>query len=197
MSHRWLLLALVAAGCRPETGPPPAQARLDLPWVVASSAEALLQESTVDMTPQCGAGVRLQAALPDPRLVDDRAGEWLELTHDEVEDVWLGGWRLEAGRRSRRVERRWIRAGETLRIGGGPGELWPVRLKNGEGSVRLIDPCGMAASSLRWGKGAGVRVGPGQCVEARPTWALYEETPPEVPRAGACVVAADGFEPST
>lgn len=200
MRTPWLLLALVVTACRPETGPPPAQARLGLQWVVAGSAASLLEEAVRGVTPQCGAGVRIRAALPDPRHVDDRTGEWIELTHDEVEDIWLGGWRLATGRRSRRIDPRWIRTGEVWRIGGGPGELWPLRLRNGEGSVRLVDPCGMEVSALRWGKEAGVRITPGQRVVARSPWVLDkldEQTPAEWPRAGSRVVAADGFEPST
>ncbi len=105
-------------------------------------------------TPNCGAAVTITGALPDPRDVPDREGEWLELANDDPVPIQLVGWTLRSGRRRRALDEVILPAGGRLRLAparSGARSLRPIRLRNGHDVVRLVDPCGTTADSLAWG----------------------------------------------
>ncbi len=190
-------LCCAAMACRPETGPPPLQAQWLRDRVVVGSMAELREAVPPKASPVCGFPVRIEAALPDPTVVSDREGEWVELRHHEVESLNLSGWRLESSGRVRPLESKLLLPGQSFRVGGQTRPLRPVQLRNTGGTIQLFDPCGLEVSRLEWGPAHGTRLAPGERVSRDRPWAQNARTPPDESRAGSSVVAADGFEPST
>ena len=183
---RWtLLLLLTMAACRPETGPPARAARWLLGAEVARSAHDLRGSALETNSGSCGFPLRLVAVMPDPVLVPDRRGEWVELQHQEVESVDLTGWVLESGGRRRALPSTLLHPHSPYRVGGGPRPLAPVRLRNLGGRVTLLDPCGLESSTLAWGSNHGVRLRPGEQLRREALPVQNARTPPETSQAGS------------
>ncbi|MCB9728484.1 MAG: hypothetical protein H6744_03890 [Deltaproteobacteria bacterium] len=113
----------------------------------------------------CTDEVRLASALPDPVHRPDREGEWLELRSDAPVPLWLDGWTLRSGRARLALDGLAIGPGASLCLdSAGPG-TGRVQLRNHDGSVALVDPCGVTRSSLRWAEAR-----PGVVIRADPPW---------------------------
>lgn len=164
----------IAASCRPD--PPPIAVPDDLPpplWP-GSGLAALLHPPGAGAAPDCGAAVRLDAALPDPSDLPDRQGEWVRLAVEEPVPLVLDGWSLASGRRRLRLDGTVVTSGEPVLVGGPEGALGlgSLRLRNGDGEVHLVDPCGRVADSLAWGGEDCAPAEPGRPVVAVTPWRL-------------------------
>ncbi len=181
----WIgLLSLVLLSCRPQTGPPPRDALWHHQGQLLKSMPELRAAAPASSAPSCGFPVHIQAALPDPTNVPDRLGEWVELSHHEVELLDLAGWRLESAGRTRALEAVILSPGDPLRIGGEWSTLRPLQLRNTGGTVQLFDPCGLEISRLSWGASNGLSLRPGEQINRQRLPVQNAKTPPEESQAG-------------
>lgn len=169
------LFALVLwGGCRPAPPPLPAPPGLPDTLVPGPGLAALGRPASRSNDEFCTDELRLAAAMPDPVLVPDREGEWLEIRSDAPVPLALDGWTLASGRSRLALDGHSVAPGTPFCVGGGRADLAKgrIRLRNKDGAVDLVDPCGLTRSSLRWS-----RAPPGGVVRGSPPWALREEGP--------------------
>lgn len=104
--------------------------------------------------PRCDRLADVAAVLPDPTAVPDAVGEWVSISTLESERLDLTDWALVTGGRKRYLDGLAVEAGTDLVMGGadvGASQaLGTLRLRNGHGSVQLLDPCGVEVSGLTW-----------------------------------------------
>lgn len=167
MALAWILGWLCAA-CRPAPPPLPSPPGLPEPLLPGRGLAVLRPLPARPPALECTGEVRLAAAMPDPVRVPDREGEWLEIHTDAPVPLSLDGWALEAGRSRLVLEGAVVSPGEALCIGGPSAEVAKgrLRLRNSDGAVSLVDPCGVTRSTLTWD-----RARPGGVVRASPPWA--------------------------
>lgn len=148
------LIGLLWTHC---TAPPVPSPHGDLiPIVPGLGLQALRVGWETPATGYCRARVVLEAALPDPDQVSDRRGEWVRLRNLDPEPVDLTHFHLTDGRRRRFLDGIGLSGGAALKIGTSRGiHLRPIRLRNGQGAVSLVDPCGLTISCLAWDRTAG------------------------------------------
>ncbi|MEZ4268815.1 MAG: hypothetical protein R3F39_20865 [Myxococcota bacterium] len=168
------LALLCASACRP--APPPLATPAGLPPALfpGPGLAALTRARPGPQAQTCSDDVRLAAAMPDPVTVPDREGEWLEIRSDAPVPVALDGWTLTSGRSRLALDGVSVAGDEPVCVGGPHGVIarGKIRLRNKDGLVSLVDPCGVTRSSLRWR-----RAPPGGVIRAPPPWALNDNGP--------------------
>ncbi len=150
------LLVPAAAVLTACADPTPVITPRGFPEPLGGAALALLDASAVGaqspVRHHCGLGLGITEALPDPVDRPDREGEWVELGNPSPEAASLDGWTLTTGRRSLPLDGLSIGAGVRLRLGAeGVRRLRPLQLRNGSGSLALVDPCGLTVDRMTWG----------------------------------------------
>ncbi len=102
-----------------------------------------------DPTPpaSCGRPIRIVAAIPRPEPPD---GELVSLVNPGPGPISLGRFELRAGRRRVRLPPLELRPGAGVTLG--PDALGSLRLRNDDGTLSLVDPCGGQTDAVAWGE---------------------------------------------
>ncbi len=169
-----LLVAFALSACRP--APPPLQTPPGLgeTLIPGPGLAALRRPPPRPDDAVCTGELRLAAAMPDPVLVPDRDGEWLEIHSDAPVPLALDGWTLTSGRSRLALDGHSVAPGSAFCVGGARADVATgrIRLRNNDGAVALVDPCGVTRSTMRWR-----RAPPGGVVRAPPPWAVRGDGP--------------------
>lgn len=169
-----LVALLACSSCRPAPPPLPTPPGLGGAWVPGPGLVVLRRPPPRPRDEFCTDELRLAAAMPDPVLVPDSDGEWLEIRSDAPVPLALDGWKLSSGPSSLPLDGHSVAPGSAFCVGGAGADLAKgrIRLRNKDGAVALIDPCGLTRSTLRWRQAP-----PGGVVRAPPAWEQRSDGP--------------------
>lgn len=116
-------------------------------WLHAAWPEALAGPPPEPASPTrapaapCGLALTLEAALPAPSTRSRPERAWIR--NLEPTPLPLDGFELVSGRQRRPLPALTLAPGELL-------EVTPPRLRNREGRLSLVDPCGLELAHLAW-----------------------------------------------